>query len=395
VSSRAPQRGDGRRGVAACFLLTGAIAGSWASRIPWVQQNLGLSDGELGAALLAPAVGGVLTMTLVGRLTSRVGSRLVTRIVVPGWCVALALPALMPSFATLVVALLLFGVMAGATDVAINAQGVVVERRRAIPLLPHLHGLWSLGALVGAAVGAAFAAADVPATIHLALAAFVLLVVAETIAIPNLAAHGPAPAEPAATVVAADGSSRPAERAPVWRGIVALGFVGLGALFVEAAALDWSAVYVSTTLDAGPALGAVAFAAFASAMTLGRLLGSRGVARFGAVRLVRFSGVLAGSSLVAVLLVPEPAVGIAGFACLGLGIACTTPLVYSAAAVRPGGGDPGPRIAFVTTMSYPGWLAAPAVIGGIAEVASLPAAMGLVCAIAFVLALAAPVLRAP
>jgi hypothetical protein len=389
VSAFPPRSGDGRRGVAACFLLTGAIAGSWASRIPWVQQNLGLSDGELGAALLAPAVGGVLTMTLVGKLTSRVGSRLVTRIVVPGWCVALALPALMPSFATLTLSLLLFGVMAGATDVAINAQGVVVERRRAVPLLPHLHGLWSGGALLGAAVGAAFAAADVPATIHLALAAAVLLLVAETIAIPNLAAHGPAPA----AAIAADG--RRVKRSPAWRGIVALGFVGLAALFVEAAAMDWSAVYVSTTLGGGPALGAVGFAAFASAMTLGRLLGTRGVARLGTVPLVRIGSVLGAGGLAALLLVPEPAVGIAGFACLGLGIACTTPLVYSVAAGRPGGGDPGPRIAFMTTMSYPGWLAAPAVIGGIAEVASLPAAMALVGAITFVLALVAPVLRAP
>ncbi|HEX6388322.1 MAG TPA: MFS transporter, partial [Solirubrobacteraceae bacterium] len=356
--------------------------GSWAARIPWVQEHLDLSDGELGAALLAPAVGGVLTMTLVGRLTTLVGSRVVARLVVPGWCAVLALPALMPSFWTLAASLLLFGVLAGATDVAMNAQGVVVERRRAHPLLSHLHGLWSLGALLGAAVGAAFAAADVAATLHLAIVAVALLLAAEALAVPHLAAHDPTSAP------AADERGRPPAR-----GMVALGLVGLGALFVEAAAADWSAVYVSTTLSAGPALGAVAFAAFASAMTVGRLLGNRGVVRFGAVRLTRVSGALAGTGLTVMLIVPAPAVGIVSFTLLGLGIACIVPLIFGAAAARQGSGDPGPSIAFVATISYPGWLAAPALIGGIAEVVSLPAAMGLVAAITFALAFAAPVMR--
>jgi MFS family permease len=69
--------------VAASFALTGAIAGAWASRIPWIKDHLALSDGRLGIALLMPAIGGVIAMPVVGRIIARHGSRVVTRVTVP------------------------------------------------------------------------------------------------------------------------------------------------------------------------------------------------------------------------------------------------------------------------------------------------------------------------
>ena len=51
-----------RAAVAAIFLLTGAIFGSWAARIPAIRARVSLSDGELGVALAFIACGAVVAM---------------------------------------------------------------------------------------------------------------------------------------------------------------------------------------------------------------------------------------------------------------------------------------------------------------------------------------------
>jgi hypothetical protein len=111
------------------------------------------------------------------------------------------------------------------------------------------------------------------------------------------------------------------------------------------------------------------------------------VARLGAVRTVRLSGVLAtiGGALVVVARTPLPA--FAGFALLGAGIACVVPLAFAAAGRA--GDHPARSIAGVASIAYASGLAAPAAIGVIADVTSLPLAFGLVTALVVVVALGA------
>src|SRR6185437_1274428 len=72
-------------------------------------------------------------------------------------------------------------------------------------------------------------------------------------------------------------------------------------------------------------VAAAAYAAFAIMMTLGRLVGDRLAARFGPVRLVRGSALLAGIGLGAALLVDHRVAGVAGFGLLGAGLSCIAP----------------------------------------------------------------------
>lgn len=51
----APRRA--RRSIALTFLVHGAVTGSFVTRIPWIQHHLDLSAGQLGLALVMPAVG--------------------------------------------------------------------------------------------------------------------------------------------------------------------------------------------------------------------------------------------------------------------------------------------------------------------------------------------------
>src|SRR5947209_11355800 len=113
-----------RWAVPVVFFVHGAVVATWVTFIPTVQQTLNLSTGRLGLVLLGPAIGSLLAMPLSGMLIARLGSRHVTVTAGLAYCAVLPLIVLAPSLPTLFLALVLFGACQGATDVAMNAQGV-------------------------------------------------------------------------------------------------------------------------------------------------------------------------------------------------------------------------------------------------------------------------------
>jgi MFS family permease len=62
-------------GTALVFAVSGALIGTWVSRLPTTRDRLHATATELGLALLAPGLGSLLSMPLVGRICGRYGSR--------------------------------------------------------------------------------------------------------------------------------------------------------------------------------------------------------------------------------------------------------------------------------------------------------------------------------
>src|SRR3954468_13307558 len=163
-----------RAAVAAAFLIHAAVSGTWAARLPAIKESLGLSDGELGTALVGLAIGLVVGTRVAGGPIDRWGSRPFMRAGFPVLAAALLLPALAGSGATLFLALLVLGAVSGALDVVMNAQGIEVGRTGGKPILSGLHGLWSVGLGVGAGAAALAAAAGLDPLPHFAIVAGVL-----------------------------------------------------------------------------------------------------------------------------------------------------------------------------------------------------------------------------
>jgi MFS family permease len=374
----APARRDrqARVAVAIIFALHGVAAGSWAGRIPWVKEVRHLSSAGLGLALMGAAVGGLLSLPPAAWLISKYGSRAVTR---AGILVLAGLPliAVAPNLLTIFLALVLFGATGGMLDVAMNAQGVVVQGRYGRSIMSGLHGLWSIGGLTGAAVAGLAAHAGLGAPVH-------LLIVGIAIGLAGGLAGiwlTPAPPAPAERVFALPG-----------RGVLLLGAVIFCGLFAEAAAADWSAVYMRSAVHAAPDVAAWGYAAFSLAMAGARLFGDRLVERVGAVPLVRAAALTGAAGLTLGLVVHVTAVVIVAFAILGLGMATVVPLTFSAAGNTPGR-EPGTSVAAVATVGYGGWMLAPPVIGFIAQATSLTVALAFVAAMTVAIAAFAGALR--
>lgn len=370
-----------RRAVALVFLVHGAVTGSFATRIPWIQEHTGLAPGRLGLALAFPAIGAALAMPLAGRISHRFGARTALRGLLALWTLSLVLPALSPGLYALCPALLVYGAASGMADVAMNALGVETEDRLGRPIMSGLHGMWSVGALLGSAAGTVAAHAGWDARLHLAGAALVLTVPGA------LACRG------VLDLRSSPGEHPPPRFALPPRSALVIGAMGFCAVFAEGAGLDWSAVYLRDRLGTDAGLAAASTTAFACTMAAARLVGDKVVARVGPVRTVRAGGVLAAAGGLLIVAARHPAVALGGFGLLGLGIAVVVPLAFAAAGRS--GPAPSQAIAGVATLTYTSGLIAPSAIGGIAQATSLTVSFVLVTGLACGLVPGARVLRAP
>lgn len=369
-----------RYAIAAVFTVHGGVTGSFATRIPWIQEHTGAGAGQLGLALAFPAVGASLAMPLAGAVSHRFGARNALRGLLAMWTLALILPALSPNLPTLCAALFVYGASAGMSDVAMNALGVEVENRLNKSIMSGLHGMWSVGALIGSAAGAVAAHLGADARLHHLIAALALTALGLVACQGILDLRSGADAEP------------PPRFALPPRPAVIIGAVGFCAVFAEGAGMDWSAVYLRDVVEGSAGLSAASTTAFALTMAIARIAGDKVVDRFGAVRTVRTGGALATAGALLVVAAPGTAAVMCGFGMIGLGVAVVVPLAFAAAGRS--GPNPSQAIAGVATITYTSGLIAPSAIGSLAEATSLVVSFGLVSVLAFGLVLGANVLRA-
>ncbi|MEU0440857.1 MFS transporter [Streptomyces sp. NPDC006186] len=369
-----------RYAVAAVFAVHGAVTGSFATRVPWIQGHAGVSAGQLGLALAFPALGASLAMPLAGRISHTFGARNALRGLIALWTLSLTLPALSPNLLALCLALFTYGATAGMADVAMNALGVEVENRLGRSIMSGLHGMWSAGALVGSAAGTLAAHLGSDARLHHLLAAAVLTVL------------GVGACSWVLDLQPAEDEETPPRFALPPKSALLIGAVGFCAVFAEGASLDWSAVYLRDRLETSAGLAAACTTGFTLTMAVARIAGDRVVDRFGSVRTVRAGGVLAVLGGLLVVCAGHPALAMTGFALMGLGIAVVVPLCFAAAGRS--GPNPSQAIAGVATITYTSGLVAPSAIGGLAQATSLVVSFGLVTLLACGLVAFAGVLRA-
>ncbi len=349
-----------RVSVLVVFFIHGTVFATWVSRIPEVQAALGVSTGPFGFALLGVALGSIVSMPVTGWLIGRFGSKPVTEISSLWFCLALAPLAFAGSVMTLGLALAFLGLAAGAMDVSMNAQGVEVERAARRPLVSGFHAMFSLGGMAGAGIGGLIAKLGVDVRHHFLGAAILCLVGIALVARGLLAAHGER--------VRVPGKFR------LTPAVAALGALTFCFFLSEGAIADWSALYLSRSLHAGPAQAAAGYALFSAAMAAGRIAGDRLRTRFSPQFLVRNGSLLAAAGLTMALLAPSTGLALLGFAMVGMGCAVIVPITIAAAGTLPGVNG-GQALSTVVALGYLGLFAGPPLIGMVAEAVTLRWAM--------------------
>lgn len=354
------------------FLALGLLSGHWGAHIPSVKEAHQLSAGMLSAVLLAGAVGAVAALTVAGPLVHRLGPRLATPLAGVLMCAALASFLFAPGLPALLALALVFGMASAVFDVAINAEGTLLETLGGRKVLSGFHGMFSLGGMAGAGLAAGLLHAGIsPAwQIPLTCAATAVLVLAASTAM--LAQH-PQPADESASYRRPTGV------------LLALGLLGGVAMLAEGAMYDWSVLYMKQELGTPQAFAALGYAAFSAAMAAARFGGDWLRNRMSPAQLLRRSALAAAAAMATVLLVQQPVVALLGFAVVGVGLANVVPVLFMAASRTPGVA-PATAIATVSSLSYLGFLVGPPLVGGVAQLSNLGWGLGLVVVASLTLA---------
>lgn len=370
-------------GTLALFLIHGLVIAAWVSRIPSVQISLGLTNAALGFSLLGAAVGSVASIPIAGKLVSRYGSRRVTEFSTYAFCLALNAPGLGRNAFGLFLGLIVLGASAGMMDVAMNAQGVLVEKHRRQSSMSRLHGMFSLGAMAGAMAGGIVAGQHISVGWHFLVASVVFLICS----VPATRALMESPEH---EVRSRETQHERITRMPkvVW----ALSGIAFCILLSEGAMADWTAVYLRQSFAVGPATAATGYAVFSAAMAIFRLIGDHVTMRLGNVRTVRNGSVIAAFGLTVAILAPTASWAMPGFAAIGIGFSVIVPLVFGAAGRVPGV-SPGAGIATVTGLGFLGFLIGPPLLGFVSQLVTLRGSFGIVLALCLIAATLSRFLR--
>ncbi|MPY30533.1 MFS transporter [Streptomyces adustus] len=371
------------------FVLCGTLMGAWVVHIPAVEERVGVSHAALGGLLVLLGLGAFAGMQVAGPLADRFGAR----VVVPASGVLCGASLILPGLArdpwTLAGALFVFGFCNGCLDVSMNAHAVHVEKAYGRPVMSGFHATFSVGGVVAALVAAGAASAGLTPVASMAAMGAVGIVVA-LVSIRALLPSAPnaessdSPPETEAVPDTAPGSAR----GRIWL----LAVLALMVMLCEGAANDWSALHLKDVLGAPAGTAAFAYGTFAAAMTIGRLLADRLVARFGSMAILRHGAAMAAVGITLVALAPWMWAAFIGWALFGLGLSGTVPQLFSAA----GHADPaaaGANVSRVAGLGYVGMLAGPAVIGWLTHLVPLNHAFVLLTLLCVTTAAAAGILR--
>lgn len=373
--------------IAGAFLVTGLVFGTWAARVPALQASAGLTDGELALALIALNGGALGGLQAGAALTHRFGSRATLRVALPGFALLLLPIAAASTLPALSLALATSAAVNSVVDVAINANGVTVERRYGRVVLSRLHAMLTMGGILGAGIGAG--AAHVGAGLAVHFGAIAAVGGAGAILLARwLITDEPDPIQPGSSLPRAN-RRRPAG----W--LLPVGALAFCVTLPEGSGNDWAAVYLHD-LGGSDAFAASGVAVFLGAMTAGRLAGDHLRNRVNAAPLVRGAALVAALGLALALLLRHPVAGLAGFGLFGLGLSVTLPVIIGAASHRAAetGQSPAATVARVSTMAYLGFFAGPGLIGAVANATSLGTALWLAVAAAGLAACGAGILAA-
>lgn len=356
------QLSKARFATQALFLVCGLGLATWVPMVPLAKIRLNLNEAELGLILLCLGAGAMTVMPFTGSLINRFGSRLI--MLLAALMIAAVLPLLLfaSTSVALAVSLYLFGVAIGAIDVSMNAQAVVIQERTGKYIMSSFHGLFSVGGLIGSLGLGFLLGLGLSSTLAIIVISGLLVFIAVS-QYSSLLPRSEEKTVEAATLTIPKGR------------VLVLGLMCFVAFLAEGAILDWSAVFLQFYRNFNESISGVGFAAFSVAMAIMRMSGDKLIHHFNPQKVVLYGGIIAAIGIIIAISIPIGAITVFGFVLVGIGCANIVPVFFSTAGDMPDT-SPSVAIAGVTTLGYIGQLAGPAALGFIAELTSLPLALG-------------------
>lgn len=363
LPSSPPPLGAQRRAAwstRAQFLNLGLVAGAYGAHVPSLADRYALDARSLAGTMLCTTLGSLTMLFGAGPIIGRIGARRATMLGGTAFCIAIASLLIMPSVWALLPFMMVLGAGESLFDVAINAEGTMLEQLGGRAMMSGFHAMFSVGAMIGSAIVAVLFRLHVAPAQQLGAVGLVL------VALQLLAARGMLPAHPA---------EEGAHFAWPHGVLLTIGLLILAGMMAEGVMYNWSVLYVREMLGAPADRAALAYVAFSAATASMRFAGDAVRARVAERTVLVAGAVLASVAMIAVLLMADERVAFVGFALVGAGLATVVPILYNATTRVPGVSRAA-ALASASSIGYVGFLLGPPLVGGLAHATSLSVAMG-------------------
>jgi MFS family permease len=316
------------------------------------------------------------------RAAAKYGSGPVTKYAAFTLALAVPLVGLLFNLPWFLFSLFTYGVLSSIHDLSMNAHAAALEDKAGKRVMSTFHAMWSIGGLTGGAIGGLLASANVSIRIHaLFIGVFIILIA-------SITRNWFLPATADQHVFEKH------EKRKTPRRFLILGLLGLCGALGEGAASDWGGVLARDTFEASALMSALPYVFFSATMVIGRLSGDFLAHKFGVVKLLSWSGFIAGVGLTAGLFAGNIYGVILGWLLLGIGLSTVIPMMISATGTLanekyPGQVSAAEGVALVTGVAYFGFVIGPPLIGYISEIVTLRWAMLLPAVLAIIFGLSA------
>jgi MFS family permease len=371
-----------RLAILIAFLINGFSVGNFVSRIPDFKSELDISNGILGAALFCASLGVLAALRPTSKAAAKYGSGPVVKYSAFTLALAVPLVGLLFNLPWFIFSLFIYGVLSSIHDLSINAHAAALENKAGKRVMSTFHAMWSIGGLLGGVIGGVLASINVSIQIHaFVIGSFIVFVALFT-------RNWFLPAEADQHII----EKHKKRKTP--RRFLILGLLGLCGALGEGAASDWGGVLARDAFEASALMSALPYVFFSATMVIGRLSGDFLAHKFGVVRLLTWSGFIAGIGLTAGLFAGNIYGVIIGWFLFGIGISTVIPMMISATGTLanekyPGQVSAAEGVALVTGVAYFGFVIGPPLIGFISEIVTLRWAMLLPAVLAIIFGLSA------
>lgn len=366
------------------FVAFGTFWGVWGASVPRIREQAGISDAELGIALLFVGAGALPAMLLAGRALDRWGlwltGPLLLALGLSGVLVALTASG---GFIALCIGLAIVGAASGASDVALNSLAGRVEVGAGRPVITPAHATFSAVVVVGILGAGGLGALGIAPILPFVAVAAVSLVVC--VAVIRSTRANDFAVEPVA-------ASTPGTKVGISLAfLLGVGYLGALAFASENAHQSWSAVFLEDELSAPTGLSAFGPAVFAAVVSITRFAVTRVDPKHARILLI-VGALTATTGTLGVAFSTSLPIALVSLAVGAAGTAVLFPTLLGVVSRAVDEERRARATSTLTVVAYAGFLAGPAYVGLIAEIAGLRGAMVAVAALTALMAVLVPVI---
>ncbi|MDE1166667.1 MAG: MFS transporter [Pseudomonas sp.] len=341
------------------FMILGAMLYTWSVGVSAFRSQLGLQgslgDLDFGMVALGIGIGSTIGALGIGRFLDRFGPKTVIRWLMLLYPVSIIALGFASQFWFAMLFGMVLGTLRGATDTALNAHGVQVERFYQRPIMAAFHAFFSLGGFFFGIL-ASYLAGLFPLS---AAAPFTFAGI--SLAILSLLANRYMLGKH--ELLAASATDSPSgTQGWDWRVLaimIAFGALLTGGMVSESAVNDWGQEFLIRETGLSISTAGLAISLFTGAGFIGRITGDRLAELIGVARMLLCCGLTAIAGICLATLSSTPLLAMGGFALLGLGLSCIAPLMLSSAG-RKDPANAGRNVGIVNGIGFSGLLGGPA-----------------------------------